>query len=231
MANINQFGQVIGAAVPNWQARVIPSQATMQGRYCRLEAVNINTHGESLFSALLFDNPGDLWTYLPSGPFTEYEEFAHWLVGAMTIRQYFVIMDQATNQPLGLASYMNINPEQGSVEVGSLQFSKLLQKTRIATEAMYLMMQRVFDELGYRRYEWKCDALNEASWKAAERLGFKLEGVFRQSHVIKGCNRDTAYFSIIDSEWPALKAKFIKWLEPSNFDSHGKQIQRLQDIL
>ncbi len=135
---------------------------------------------------------------------------------------FFTIMDCAGNKPLGLASYLRIDPRSGSIEVGHLAYSPLLQRTAAATEAMYLMMSRAF-ELGYRRYEWKCDALNAPSRSAAQRLGFTFEGIFRQATVVKGRSRDTAWFAIIDQDWPAIREAFIRWLSPANFDAAGRQ--------
>src|SRR5262249_23531809 len=135
-----------------------------------------------------------------------------------------------THLPIGKASYLRINPLHGVIEIGHLHFSKFLKRTAAATEAIYLMIQHLFDELGYRRCEWKCNALNQASRKAALRFGFKFEGIFRQNYVLKSHNRDTAWFSIIDNEWPQLKEKFQKWLDPNNFDCNGKQIIKLSDI-
>ena len=142
---------------------------------------------------------------------------------------FHAIVDNATGKAIGLASYLRIDPASGSIEVGHINYSPLLQRTPAATEAMYLMMQRVF-ELGYRRYEWKCDALNARSRAAAQRYGFSFEGIFRQATVYKGRNRDTAWYAIIDREWPALQAAFLQWLDPSNFDADGRQRVRLADL-
>ena len=143
---------------------------------------------------------------------------------------FYTIMETKTDSPLGLASYLRITPEHGVMEVGHLHFSKLLKKTPAATEAMFLMMQRAFDELKYRRYEWKCDSLNKPSIEAAKRLGFSFEGLFRQDKVIKGRNRNTSWFSIIDAEWPMLKKRFQAWLQKENFDESGEQIRRLSEF-
>jgi RimJ/RimL family protein N-acetyltransferase len=170
-----------------------------------------------------------MWTYLFSGPFGTAQEFAAWLAAREDSLDplFFAIVDGPTGHATGLASYLRIETMHGVVEVGHLAFSPLLQRTRAATEAMYLMMKHAF-ELGYRRYEWKCDALNEASRRAAERLGFRFEGIFRQAVVYKGRNRDTAWYSIVDSEWPARRAAFEAWLDPANFDADGRQLRRLQ---
>lgn len=165
-----------------------------------------------------------MWAYLPYGPFESLATYGEWL-GQMSSKPdplFFAIIDQGSDRPVGVASYLRIDPEKGSIEVGHLAFSPLLQRTAAATEAMYLMMARAF-ALGYRRYEWKCNTLNAASRAAAERLGFTFEGVFRQAAVVKGRNRDTAWYSVIDGEWPRLREAFERWLAPANFDETGRQ--------
>jgi RimJ/RimL family protein N-acetyltransferase len=228
----NQFGQTIGIQVENGQPRQAPYRKRMQGNACILEQLNIEKHAYQLFEALSVDNKGASWTYLPYGPFDSYEEFFRW-ISEITMKNdemLYAILDIKTQIPIGICGYLRINPEHGSIEVGHLHYSKFLKRTLAATEAMYLMMYHIFEELHYRRYEWKCNSLNEASQKAAMRLGFKFEGIFRQSNVFKGHNRDTAWYSIIDSEWPALKEKFEKWLHPDNFDAQGNQIKKLTEI-
>jgi RimJ/RimL family protein N-acetyltransferase len=203
----------------------------MQGRLCRLEPLDVAKHAAALHEAHAADREGRNWTYLPYGPFASAAEYARWVEWAVAQGdpQFFAIVDGATGQPVGTASYLRIEPAMGVIEVGHLAFSPALQRRPAATEAMYLMMRRVFDELGYRRYEWKCDALNAPSRRAAERLGFRYEGTFRQAVVIKGRNRDTAWFSILDREWPALKVAFERWLDPANFDGAGAQRRRLEE--
>src|SRR5207248_1590774 len=142
----------------------------------------------------------------------------------------YAMIDATGGRAVGVASYLNINRSAGSIEVGAIAYSPALQRTPAATEAMYLMMRRVFDELGYRRYEWKCNSLNAPSRVAAARYGFRFEGLFRQADVVKGRNRDTAWFSIIDSEWPAIKAAFERWLDPGNFDAEGHQRMSLSSL-
>jgi RimJ/RimL family protein N-acetyltransferase len=196
----------------------------MVGRWCRLEPLDPERHASSLFAAYRLDREGHRWTYLPYGPFTDESSFRAWL-GEMAVKDdplFFTILDE-TGDAVGVASYLRISPETGSIEVGHIHFSPRLERTRAATEAMYLMMRRAFDELGYRRYEWKCDALNEPSRRAADRLGFTYEGTFRKHLVTKGRNRDTAWYSIVDTEWTAMKAAFEAWLEPGNFDARGMQ--------
>lgn len=231
MKNINQFNQEIGHAVKDWQSAKMPSSRILAGRFCLLEPLNQEMHGQKLFE-ILHDNSGESWTYLPYGPFQNLQEFEAWVNKSVLERDsfFYAILDKETNQPIGICAYLKINLEHGTIEVGHLNFSHLLQRKPAATEAMYLMMKQAFDELGYRRYEWKCNSLNQPSWQAAERLGFKFEGVFRQHFVVKNHNRDTAWFSIIDNEWPTLKAKFERWLDGNNFDKLGKQLIKLQDI-
>lgn len=174
---------------------------------------------------------GSNWTYLPYGPFETLESYLDWM--EKTCRgsdpQFYAIVDKSTGKAVGIASYLRINPAAGSIEVGHINYSPLLQQKPAATEAMYLMMKNAF-ELGYRRYEWKCDALNAKSRVAAQRLGLSFEGVFRQATMYKGRNRDTAWYATIDGEWPALKDAFEQWLAPSNFDEQGQQRQRLSDL-
>jgi RimJ/RimL family protein N-acetyltransferase len=203
----------------------------MAGRSCRLEPLDATRHAAGLFAADALDTTGESWTYLPYGPFADVESYTAWVtqVAAGDDPMFFAVVDAATARPVGVASYLRIAPDAGSVEVGHLHFSPLLQRTVAATEAMYLMMRRVFDELGYRRYEWKCDALNAASRRAAQRLGFTYEGTFRQSAVIKGRNRDTAWFSVLDREWPVVKAGFEAWLAPGNRDEAGSQRRSLAE--
>ena len=202
----------------------------MQGTYCRLEPLDAARQAAGLFEAFSGAQNDPLWTYLPYGPFEALGDYKSWLesMQPMTDPLFFTIVEQETNAPVGLASYLRIEPKTGVIEVGHINYSPRLQQTRAATEAMFLMMRYVFDELGYRRYEWKCDALNAPSRRAAERLGFQFEGLFRQATMYKGRNRDTAWFSIIDGEWPALKAAFAQWLQADNFDAQGRQKKRLQ---
>ena len=196
----------------------------MQGRYCRLEPLEAR-HAQDLWKAYAHDTDHRNWTYLPQGPYDTFEEFAGWLERARVSSDplFFAVV---TETAVGVASYLRIAPEAGSIEVGHINFSPLLQRTPAATEAMYLMMKRAF-ELGYRRYEWKCDALNAPSRRAAERLGLTYEGIFRQAIVYKGRNRDSAWYAAVDKEWPELRTKFERWLDPENFDADGKQRSRL----
>lgn len=227
----NQFNQPISYPIKNWQPKEIPSQLEMLGNYCKLQLIDVKQHAEKLFYSLSIENDGSSWTYLPYGPFKTTDDFSRWLqkTADQADTVLYAILDRM-ELPIGIAGYLRINPEHGVIEIGHLHFSKLLQKTPAATEAIYLMMAHIFDELKYRRYEWKCDALNQPSRNAAERFGFTFEGIFRQCNVFKERNRDTAWFSVIDSEWPAIKNKFIKWLHSTNFDHAGNQKCRLKEI-
>jgi RimJ/RimL family protein N-acetyltransferase len=225
----NALGQPIGAPVPDWTPRPEPPRTPMQGRLARLEPLDADAHADALFAANADDAEGRMWTYLPYGPFASLPEYRSWIQWAQAREdpQFFAIVERASGRPLGVASYLRIDPAMGVIEVGHLAFSPALQRTAVATEAMFLMMRRAFDELGYRRYEWKCDSLNAPSLAAAARLGFSFEGIFRQAVVHKDRNRDTAWLSILDREWPALRAGFEAWLAPENFDAAGRQRRAL----
>ena len=228
--HMNDLGQPIGFPVPGWTARPRPPREVMEGRYVQLEPVSVEAHAADLFEAFSADGQGRIWTYLPYGPLASVEETAAWMrktcLGEDPL--FHAIVDKTSGRAAGVASYLRIEPAVGVIEVGHINYSPALQRTRGATEAMYLMMARVFDELGYRRYEWKCDALNAPSRAAAERLGFSYEGLFRQATMYKGRNRDTAWYSIIDTEWPRIKAAFEAWLDPANFEADGRQKQALR---
>lgn len=225
----NQFEQQIGAPVYSWTAPPIPDLTEIKGQFCELKKLNAEVHGKDLYQANLEDSDAN-WTYMPYGPFESEIDYMNWLESVENSEDtiFFAILDARTQKAVGLAAYLRISPSQGSIEVGHLKFSPLMQRTPISTEAMYLMMRYAFS-LGYRRYEWKCNDFNEPSKKAALRLGFTFEGVFRQACIVKGHNRDTAWFSIIDNEWPRLEAAFEQWLTPLNFDQ-GTQIERLSYI-
>ena len=227
----NEFGQPIGFAVPEWRRPSHPPRAVLAGRWCRVGPLEPERHADELFAACARDPDARHWTYLPYGPFADAAEYRAWM--DRTCRGddplFFAIVDAATGRAAGVASYLRIDPAAGSIEVGHLRFSSLLQRTPAATEAMYLMMRNAFD-LGYRRYEWKCDALNAPSRAAALRLGLSFEGIFRQAWVMKGRNRDTAWFAATDREWPALRAAFERWLDPGNFDGAGRQRVRLSAL-
>lgn len=228
----NDLGQPIGFPVRGWTPRPLPPRTPMQGRFCRVEPLDPTRHAADLYAANSEDRDGRMWTYLPQGPFADFASYrtASEAAAASETRIAHAIIALDPGTALGVASYLNINRSAGSIEVGSIAYSPALQRTPAATEAMFLMMRRAFDELGYRRYEWKCNALNAASRAAALRLGFSYEGLFRQADVVKGHNRDTAWFSIADGEWPRLKAAFERWLSPENFDAQGHQRERLSAL-
>jgi RimJ/RimL family protein N-acetyltransferase len=221
----NHLGQPIGFPLPDWSPRQQPPRTAMVGRYCRVEPLDLERHADELFAANAEDRDGSGWTYLPYGPFDTFEAYRRWAaqVAALDDPLFHAIVDLTTDRAVGVAAFLRIEKAMGAIEVGSIKYSPLLQRRPAATEAMYLMMRRVFDELGYRRYEWKCNALNAPSRAAAERYGFTFEGVFRQAMVAKGNNRDTAWYAILDSEWPERRAAFEAWLAPDNFDAEGRQ--------
>ncbi len=231
MQHKNSLGQPIGAPVPTWTERRKPPRAAVRGHYCAVEPLDPKARGAELFEAVSEDKTGQMWTYLPYGPFVTREAYAGWMYLACMgdDPQFYSIVD-LKGSAVGLASLMRIDPKGGTIEVGGISLSPRGQRSRVSTEAMFLMMKRVFDELAYRRYEWKCDALNTPSRAAAERLGFSYEGTFRQATLYKGRNRDTAWYSIIDKEWPFLKAAFEAWLKPVNFDADGTQKTRLSTL-
>ncbi len=224
-------GQSIGFAVPDWVAPNPPSRVPMVGRTCRLEVLDPERHAADLYDANVQDRDNRIWIYLPYGPFESFDEYRNWAdqVSGASDPLFHAIVDGSTDKAVGVASYLRITPASGSIEVGHINYSPLLQRTPAATEAMYLMMKRAF-ETGYRRYEWKCDALNARSRVAAQRLGLSYEGIFRQATIYKGRNRDTAWYAAIDSEWPPLERAFTRWLDPSNFDAEGRQRERLADL-
>lgn len=228
MSRVNSFGQPIGDAVLNWRPPPPPPRETIAGVRCDLEPLDLDLHGDALYEANERGD-GSNWTYLFANPPASREVYLEFMrasfLGADPL--CVAIVDRTSGIAVGVASYLRIVPEHGCIEVGHINFSPVLQRTPVATEAMYLMMRRVFD-LGYRRYEWKCDSLNAPSRAAAQRLGFSFEGVFRNAIVYKGRSRDTAWYSITDAEWPAIRVAFEQWLDPGNFDAHGSQRVQLR---
>lgn len=234
---ITPQGQPIGQVVPGWTPRRRPTGSVLTGGYCRLERLEADRHAEQLFASDARDLHRGSWTYLPYGPFADLASYESWVrrVHATDDPCFYAIIDAdseagsvAHERAVGVASYLRVQPEAGSIEVGHVHYSPLLQRRRGATEAQYLLMSHAFDELGYRRYEWKCDALNAPSRAAAQRLGFCFEGTFRQATVVKGRNRDTAWYSIIDTQWPAIRDRLTTWLAPDNFDGQGHQLTSLR---
>jgi RimJ/RimL family protein N-acetyltransferase len=214
----------------DWNPARTPERAPLQGETVRLEPVDPARHAADLFTPS--EGAPSLWDYLAYGPFENQAVFTDWLKerAASSDPLFYAIVDRTSGRAQGMASLMRIKPEHGVIEVGHIWFAPALQRTRQATEAIYLLARHVFDDLGYRRFEWKCDSLNAPSRRAAERFGFVFEGIFRQHMVVKGRNRDTAWFSITDGEWPARRAAFETWLSPENFDSDGRQRRSLADI-
>jgi RimJ/RimL family protein N-acetyltransferase len=224
MTRTNELGQPIGEPVPGWTARRHPPDSPIEGRFCRVERLDPARHAADLHAANAADREGRMWTYMAYGPFPDEAAYRAWAEKMAPGQDplFHAVLDPS-GRAVGVASYLRIEPAVGVIEVGHIALSPALQRTPAATEAMYLMMRRVFAELGYRRYEWKCDALNAPSRAAAERLGFRYEGTFRQATLYKGRNRDTAWFSITDKEWPERQAAFEAWLDPANFDADGRQ--------
>lgn len=214
----------------NWHAAQLPSREPIEGETVRLEPLDPSRHGEQLYAVTA--GADATWDYLAYGPFSGHEEFLGWLEARAPLDDPFTyaIIDREAGSARGLTSLMRIDAPNGVIEVGHIWLSPPLQRTRQATEALYLQARYVFDELGYRRFEWKCDSLNQPSRRAAERFGFVFEGIFRQHMVIKGRNRDTAWFSIIDGEWPTCRAAFEAWLSADNFDASGRQIRSLASL-
>jgi len=230
MRDTDSSGDPVGAPVPGWTPPPRPDGAPMAGRLVRLERLGAD-HAAALHAANRLDAAGRNWRYMAYGPFPTLADYRAWMaaVAAGDDPLFHAIVERATGQPVGVAAYLRIAPQAGSIEVGHIVFSPRLQRTAGATEAMFLMMRWAFDA-GYRRYEWKCDALNAASRRAAQRLGLSFEGVFRQHMVVKGRNRDTAWYAAIDAEWPRLRASFESWLNPANFDAEGRQRQSLSAL-
>lgn len=228
MGKTNQHSQPIGSPVDGWAPPPVPPTEPLEGRTVTLEPLDRPTHGPSLFEALA-GAPDSLWTYMSFGPFRAYRDFEATLEAIEHYPNWVPFAIVVDEEPLGFASYLRIAPRDGSIEIGSIVLSPQLQRTTPATEALYLMIRNIF-ELGYRRCEWKCDDLNTASRKAAERLGFSYEGTFRQATLYKGRNRDTAWYAITDREWPALDRAFQRWLSPDNFDSSGAQRRSLRQM-
>lgn len=234
---VNELGQPIGDALPDWTACDPPQSSVLSGTYCRLERLDADRHAADLFRADRADVSGASWTYLPYGPFADLASYRGWLepAAAGVDPLFYAVIDTdprsdagTTGRAVGVLSLLRVQPDVGSIEVGHVHYSPALQRRRAATQAQYLLMAYVFDDLRYRRYEWKCDALNAPSRAAALRLGFRYEGTFRQATVAKGRNRDTAWYSIIDAEWPGVRTAMRSWLSEDNFDDSGRQRTPLQ---
>lgn len=215
----------------NWVARPTPERKVLEGRYTRLEPFNAARHGADLYSAATFADAEDRFTYLPEIPPKSLEEFQPWLRAAQVSEDplYFAVIDKSTDTVEGRQTLMRIDPANGVIETGHIFWGGRISRTPVTTEAFFLFAEYIFDELGYRRFEWKCNDANEPSKIAAMRYGMSAEGVFRQAAVVKGENRDTAWFSMIDKEWPQMRDAFLAWLDPKNFNGDGRQIKKLQE--
>jgi RimJ/RimL family protein N-acetyltransferase len=222
------------SALPGWTAATLPAaDVRLEGRRVRLEPVDPGRHAADLLAAA--QGPGadpELWEYLPYGPFPDEDALRAWLAecAASADPRFMAIVDVATGRAAGMASYLRMAPSHGVIEIGHIWFGGALQRTPAATEAIHLLARHAFDDLGNRRLEWKCDAANARSRRAAERFGFVFEGVFRQSMIVKGRNRDTAWYALLDREWPAARAAFEAWLDPENFDAEGRQRRSLASL-
>ena len=227
---VNEYGQIIGEPVDNTPG-VLPSLVRIEGKYTILEALSVEKHAEDLLAVYGPDSPRDMWTYLFQPPVENLEELIVALQQMMERKDrfYYTIIDKVTGKALGTFSLMRIDQANRTIEVGAVTFSSALKQTRVGTEAHYLLARYVFEELNYRRYEWKCDSLNLPSRRAAERLGFFYEGTFRQAVIYKGRTRDTDWLSMIDKDWPQVRARLEAWLSSDNFDENGQQKQKLEN--
>ena len=228
MTRLNEYGQLVGDALPGWTLRQSAEPALLEGRTCRLvRLADLDPAGRDALYAAMAAAPPALWTYLTlSGPFADRAAFDAWLE-ALEAYHPMIVLNPA---PVGVACYLNTVVGSGSTEIGAVAFGPALQRTTAATEAIHLMLAHVFDDLGYRRVEWKCDSLNEPSRQTALRFGFLHEGLFRNAVVYKGRTRDTDWFSITAEEWPALRDAHRRWLDPANFDERGRQRVRLSEL-
>jgi RimJ/RimL family protein N-acetyltransferase len=212
-----------------WTPRPRPTAETLAGRWCRLERLDPARHGDSLFAASMAPGADDRFRYLFEPPHATRADFDAWLqrVSGTEDPRFYAVVDPATGSAEGRQALMRITPEHGVIEIGSILWGPRIARTRSATEALHLFAHHAFDELGYRRFEWKCDSENAPSRRAAERFGFTFEGIFRSHMVVKGRNRDTAWYAIVDEDWPRIRAGMERWLDPANFDADGKQKERL----
>jgi RimJ/RimL family protein N-acetyltransferase len=215
----------------DWQPRPRPARVTLEGQFCRLEPLDPARHGDQLFAASMAPGAEDRLRFLFESP-QDRAAFEGWLARAAASDDplFFAVIDRSSQRCEGRQAFLRITPEHGVIEIGSILWGPAIARTRVATESLFLSAQYAFDELGYRRFEWKCNARNEPSIRAARRFGFTYEGTFRQHMVVKGLSRDTAWFAVTDGEWPAIRRAFERWLAPDNFDQHGRQHARLEDL-
>ncbi|MFI5801553.1 GNAT family N-acetyltransferase [Streptomyces sp. NPDC051561] len=229
---VNEYDQPVGEPVPGWSPRPLPAEVTLKGEYCRLEPLNAERHAAELHAAYRSGGDQRDWTYMFSGPFEDVRDYRRYAEAAAagSDPRHYAVIDLADGTAVGTLALMRQDPDDGVVEIGNVMFSPVMKRRPISTEAQFLAMTYVFDELGYRRYEWKCDSLNAPSRTTAERLGFTFEGIFRQAVVYKGRNRDTAWYSLLDTEWPEARQAFQAWLAPDNFDEQGIQRRSLAGL-
>lgn len=229
---LNSYQQPVGPAVPDWTSRPAPQRCDISGHYCRLEPLDAQRHAAELHASYAQAADGRDWTYMSVGPFDDPVSYRRHVekIAAGSDPLHYAVIDLGTQRAVGTLSLMRIDTTHGSIEVGQVMFSPLLKRTPISTEAQYLLMKYAFEGLGYRRYEWKCDSLNAPSRRAAERLGFRFEGIFRQHVIYKGRSRDTAWFAVIDRDWPLLRRAFNAWLAAENFDAQGRQRRSLSEL-
>ena len=216
----------------DWQPRPGPERKVMEGRTVRLEPLDAARHGAELFEASSVPDAASRFAWLPELPPQDRADFQPWLEKAVANPDplFFSVIDKESGKVAGRQTLMRIDAANGVAEIGNIYWGPLISRKPAATEAQFLFASYIFDDLGYRRYEWKCNNANEPSKRAAERFGFRFEGIFRQHMVVKGANRDTAWYSILDKEWPALKRAYEAWLDPSNFDGEGRQVKRLEEL-
>ena len=221
----------VGPIVSPLPSGKLPDLSPIHGRWMRLDPLNADRHVAELYESISGENADDgMWSYMAFGPFPTLENFTEWLKQRQALRDpwFYTLVNIQTGKAMGMGAFMRADPANGAIEIGNIWLAPSLQRTREGTESLYLMMRHAFDDLGVRRLEWKCDALNAPSRRAALRYGFTFEGIFRQHFIIKGRNRDTAWFSMIDTEWPAVRAGFVAWLAPENFDERAREKAKLQ---
>lgn len=214
----------------DWQSALLPERIVLKGRYVRLEPLDIDRHAAALYRAQA-EGDDRLWLYMGNGPFATEDEFRGYVERMATSSDplaYAVVPEGG--EPAGLITYLRIEPQMGNIEIGHIWYGAGIQRSPVTTEVVYLTAKYAFEELGYRRFEWKCHNKNERSKRAATRFGFTFEGVFRNHTIMRGRNRDTAWFSITDAEWPRVKLAFERWLDPANFDAVGNQLHTLEEL-
>ena len=224
-----QRGELTLDELQNWTPRPRPARTTLEGRYCRLEPLDPARHGDDLHAASMAPGAEERFRFLFDAP-QDRASYSEWLERSAQSEDplFFAVVDRASGRAEGRQTLMRITPEHGVIEVGNILWGPAISRTRVATEALYLHAKYIFEDLGYRRFEWKCNSRNEPSKRAAERFGFTYEGLFRQHMVQKGASRDSAWFSMLESEWPRLKQGFERWLAPANFDGAGRQRTKLE---